>query len=318
MYNHLSNQDRIIIGCLLEEKKPLRYIADKLGRSVSTICREIRRNRHGRHRYEPLLAQRKADNRRRKASGIPRKLTEAMLRAFDAKMEEHASVISAAYDLPICATAFYNWLWRDACVGSHMNPPRPCKKARKRAPHKYMSYGVGHYGKRKARKGFAPMSDAMPIAVRPEIVDAKTRLGDLEVDTMYWQKDVWSLTIRDRKSSMVWLRKLPVFTADAVAACIKECLLGHDIKTITSDRGVEFIRWRESVDALVADWFVCDPGRPQQRGGVEHANGIVRRMVESEMSECGLEEALRRAEKRINNRPTKRLGFRTPAQVFGL
>lgn len=318
MHTHLSDKDRTIIGCLLEEKKSERYIADKLGRASSTICREIKRNAPARKKYCAQEAQRCSKARRHEASRKPRKMNPKLVRAFKKEMVRRNSVLSAAQFLPMSASGLYDWLRRDYVAKSPPHAQRAHLYMRQFAPHDRLAYGVYCYGKRKTRKGASPMRDATPIAKRPAIVERKTRCGDVEVDTMIWANDARSLTIRDRKSSRVWKEFLPAFTADAVADCIIRRLRGCGIKTITSDGGAEFVRWRKVEKALKIKWYVCDPYCPHQRGGVEHANGIIRRMARPDIAKMGLAKSLRRAEKCINNRPTKRLNFRTPAEVFGL
>ena len=135
---------------------------------------------------------------------------------------------------------------------------------------------------------------------------------------MYWQKRVMSLSLRERKSGYVRLFLLPNYSADETAKRIIHLLRGLPAHTMTSDGGWEFVRWRKVEKALGIKWYVSDPGRPQQRGGVEQMNGLVRRMVNRDLHRYGLPKALRRAEKILNHRPTPRLQFRTPAQQLGL
>ena len=316
MYTHLSLSHRITICVRLRQKISQRKIAKELGVSVSTISREIKRCR--RRQYNPEVAHHRAKVRRRRASERPRKLSDAVLRDFAFWMNNHYSVSSAAVFLPVGKSALYNWLWKDVCRGSHCKPPRPRKSIVCCAPHRQMSFGVGHYRKRPKDGRFAMMKDAAPIAGRPAIVNARARFGDWEVDTMYWQKRVMSLSLRERKSGYVRLFLLPNYSADETAKRIIHLLRGLPVHTMTSDGGWEFVRWRKVEKALGIKWYVSDPGRPQQRGGVEQMNGLVRRMVNRDLHRYGLPKALRRAEKILNHRPTPRLQFCTPAQQLGL
>ena len=315
MYTHLSLSHRITICVRLRQKTSQRKIAKELGVSVSTISREIKRCRR---QYNPEVAHHRAKVRRRRASERPRKLSDAVLRDFAFWMNNHYSVSSAAVFLPVGKSALYNWLWRDVCRGSHCKPPRPRKSIVCCAPHRQMSFGVGHYRKRPKDGRFAMMKDAAPIAGRPAIVNARGRFGDWEVDTMYWQKRVMSLSLRERKSGYVRLFLLPNYSANETAKRIIHLLRGLPVHTMTSDGGWEFVRWRKVEKALGIKWYVSDPGRPQQRGGVEQMNGLVRRMVNRDLHRYGLPKALRRAEKILNHRPTPRLQFCTPAQQLGL
>ena len=317
MHTHLSRDDRITIHALRRRGIPLGEIAEDIGKSRSTIYRELARC-PGRY-YDPHAAHARAKMKRRRASCAPRKMTRSAWRHCCKMLRRHKSAWSAAQteSFPVCATTFYKWLWRAGCAGSHMKPRRPRKTMMLHAPHKWMSFGPGHYRKRPKDKRFAMMRDAAPIALRPAIVERRGRFGDWEADTMHWGSTM-SLTLRERKSGVVLLAVLPERSAAAAAKLIIRMLRGLPAKTITSDGGWEFRHWRLVEKALGAKWYVCDPGRPQQRGGVEHANGIVRRMARADVAECGLRTALRRAQKIINHRPTKRLQSRTPAEVLGL
>lgn len=316
MHTHLSRDDRAIIGIMLEQNCALWQIADRIGCCRSTIWRELKRRRPGRA-YDPLAAHRDAEKKRRQASSVPRKMTPAIWRAFLRKMDEYGSLLSAAHELPVGKTTLYNWTWKDAAAGSHSSPPRPRREAKSRLPHKLMSFGVGRYKKRRSAK-LAAMWAATPICERPDIVNRRGRFGDIETDTMDWSAHGKSLTILDVKSGRVWLDALPTYSADAVAKVINRRLRGLSVKTITSDRGSEYARYRGVEAKQGAKWYVGDAGCPWQRGAVEQMNGLVRRMAQSEIAEYGLAKALRRAQKRINHRPTPRLKFRSPAQVLRL
>lgn len=311
MHNHLSRDDRSTIGELLRQNLSQRQIAEEIGVSVSTISRELRRD--GLRTYCPEVAHHRAVVRRRVASSQPRKLDEKVLREFFKLMERYRSVHSAAHFLPVGKSALYNWLWRDGCEGSHMKPHRPRKKKRLSAPHCWMQHGVGKYGRRPKDGRFAMMKDAASIASRPEIVDAEGRIGDWEADTMFWSGNRMSLTLLERKSGYVRLMLMPEKSAVSVAAHIVKKLRGLPAHTITSDGGWEFSQWLR-VEKTGAKWYVCDAGRPQQRGKVEQKNGSVRRLVEQDIGRYGLAGALRRTEWILNHRPTARLQNRTPAQ----
>ena len=90
------------------------------------------------------------------------------------------------------------------------------------------------------------MKDAAPIAGRPAIVNARGRFGDWEVDTMYWQKRVMSLSLRERKSGYAI-----VFVAELFGG--RNSPIIHLLPfrcPMTSDGGWEFVRWRKVEKAL--------------------------------------------------------------------
>ena len=313
MYNHLSYANRITIHALLGQNLNQTQIAETIDVCRSTISRELKRC-PGRA-YDPDIAHRHATQRRSRASSVPRKLTDEVWRVFLVKVESYGSLLSAAHELPVGKTALYNRAWRDASAGSHQKPPRPRRAAKGRMPHKLMSFGVGRYKRRRSAK-LSAMWAASPIARRPAIVARRGRFGDWEADTMDWGEGQKSLTMLERKSGLVRLSLLPAFSADAMMRAMFRALRGMPAKTITSDRGSEFARWRQVKKTTGAKFYASDAGCPWQRGAVEQMNGLVRRMAMADIAECGLKEALRRAQKRINTRPTPRLQWRSPAEVF--
>ena len=88
-------------------------------------------------------------------------------------------------------------------------------------------------------------------------------------------------------------------------------------RSVTFDRGLEFLAWRELTKATGIDVWFCDPQAPHQKGAVENANGRIRRWLPSETPVADLaEDALARLCDRLNSTPRKCLGYATPAEAF--
>ena len=304
-YHHLSMQERITILSLHKQGFNQAAIADETGRSPPTISRELRKGAKPGARageYCPLHAHRRAKGRRAAASRAPKKLTAKVMKSYHSLMRRCMSLPLAASQLPVSQSALYNRAWRDACAGSHHNPPRPRRKKLSQAPHCYMAFGSGYYRKRRKHGRSAALRDCAPIAARPMEADLRLRAGHWEVDTMHWPEGRMSLTLYERKTREPRLALLPENSADAVAKCMRRLLRGKVVKTMTSDGGSEFARFRQLEKSLGVDWYVCAPGRPQQRGGVEQLNGQIRRMVVRGLREYKLAEAIRIAAKALQNR----------------
>ncbi len=88
-------------------------------------------------------------------------------------------------------------------------------------------------------------------------------------------------------------------------------------RSVTFDRGLEFLAWRELTKATKIDVWFCDPQAPHQKGAVENANGRIRRWLPSETPVADLaEDALAKLCARLNGTPRKCLDYATPAEAF--
>jgi len=122
--------------------------------------------------------------------------------------------------------------------------------------------------------------------------------------------------IRRRKAGEL-PRKLKAKSGDEVARAMISMMANDEMKTITSDRGSEFARYRRVEGKVGADWYVCDARRPDQRGGIE---GIIRQVrhyyprktAASDITPSGLAAVIRR----LNAIPRKSLNYKTPAEVM--
>lgn len=89
------------------------------------------------------------------------------------------------------------------------------------------------------------------------------------------------------------------------------------VKTITLDNGSEFAEHRQVAQGVGAVTYFCDPYRSSQRGTNENTNGLIRQYYPKGTDFKKITDAeLRRVVEKLNDRPRKRLGYRTPAQVF--
>ena len=127
------------------------------------------------------------------------------------------------------------------------------------------------------------------------------------------------LSLVERRSRLVLLQKLASRSPDMVAEAFYKQLsrLKENVLTITSDNGLEFIRHQRIAKQLDADFFFADPYSSWQRGTVENTNGLVRQYFPMKTDFTMLSETdIDHVTDRLNNRPRKALGFRTPNEVF--
>lgn len=100
--------------------------------------------------------------------------------------------------------------------------------------------------------------------------------------------------------------------AQQLLAPVKE-----QVHTITSDNGREFAEHQEIAAALSADFFFANPYHSWERGSNENLNGLVRQYFPKKMDFADLtDRQVRVVQAKLNNRPRKRLGYRTPNELF--
>jgi IS30 family transposase len=127
------------------------------------------------------------------------------------------------------------------------------------------------------------------------------------------------VTLVEPKSGFAVLAHVTRKTSDMVSQAIITGLtpLAHRVKTVTYDNGKEFADHAAVDKALDSTAYFADPFASWQRGSNENFNGLLRQYIPKKrpLSTVTSEE-LKMIQDRINHRPRKRLGFKTPYQVF--
>jgi IS30 family transposase len=158
------------------------------------------------------------------------------------------------------------------------------------------------------------------IDERPKIVDEKSRIGDWEIDTIIGKNHKQAvLSVVERVSKFTILRKLDYKTSAATKTALMEALAEYKdyVHTITSDNGTEFAKHEEVSLQLDADFFFAHPYSSWERGLNENTNGLVRQYLKksSEFTDVTNQDLAIIANK-LNNRPRKTLGYKSPSEVF--
>ena len=158
------------------------------------------------------------------------------------------------------------------------------------------------------------------IDKRPKIVEKKKRIGDLEIDTVIGKDHKGALvTVVDRKSKFTFIKNVPSKEAEVVTEALIEMI--QPIKavthTITSDNGKEFSYHKKVSAALDVDFYFANPYHSWERGLNEHTNGLIRQYLpkKSKFLHISKEEIIT-IQNRLNHRPRKVLGYKTPYEVF--
>ncbi len=161
------------------------------------------------------------------------------------------------------------------------------------------------------------------IDQRPEIVGQKTRMGDWEGDTVIGKNHKGGLvTLAERRSRYVLAGHIRSKHADGVTAVTTSLLSPHKDKcrTITFDYGRKFAGHESIAAQLQTAIYFTQPYSSWERGLNENSNGLFRQYFPKEMELTDItEEQVRQTVERLNHRPCKVLGFRSPHEVlFGV
>jgi len=177
------------------------------------------------------------------------------------------------------------------------------------------------YNKRKGKNsGRGLIPNRVDIDQRPAVVGAKSRIGDWEADTIIGANHRGAVMSHvERKSKYTKLAKLADNSADSVLqACARVLLpLADRIETITYDNGKEFASHAEIATSLGSLSYFAKPYHSWERGLNEHTNGLFRQYFPkgSDLSIVS-DTDIQRVEDKLNSRPRKILGYRTPREVF--
>jgi IS30 family transposase len=289
------------------------HIARTIGVDPSTISRELVRNT-GARGYRFKQAHEKASERRKEASDKPRKMTPDLVALVEAKLtQEQWSPDQISGRLAKDGVAFisheriYQHVWKDKKDGGKL--------------YLHLRHSGKKYNKRKGKNsGRGLIPNRVDIDQRPSVVAAKSRIGDWEADTIIGAHHRGAVMSHvERKSKYTKLAKLPDKSADSIVqACARVLLpLADRIETITYDNGKEFASHVEIATSLRSLSYFAKPYHSWERGLNEHTNGLFRQYFPkgSDLSIVSDTE-VQRVEDKLNSRPRKILGYRTPREVF--
>jgi IS30 family transposase len=307
-YAQLTCEQRYQIYALLKAGHNQSEIAYLIRVHKSTISRELRRNR-GLKGYRPKQAHQFALNRRKKAwhriEASAWILIESLIRQ-EWSPEQVSEWLRENYGRQISHEWIYQYILTDKQAGGDLHRHLRCQKKRRK---RYGSYD---------RRG--TLKNRVSIDQRPAVVDTRRRLGDWEVDTIIGKGHRHAIvSLTERKSRLALLRKVERKTAQAVADAVIELLKPLSIRThtITADNGKEFGDHERIARDLRADVYFAHPYSSWERASNENMNGLIRQYFPKKRSFATIsEEEIEFAMERLNNRPRKCLGFKSPNQVF--
>lgn len=311
-YKQLNIEERYMIGMMRVMHFSLREIARVLERSPSTISRELRRNRYPTDgKYRAMHAASMANGRRRRArwgshfSSKQWRMVEKLLRE-DLSPDQVSGVLRRKRKLSISHETIYKHVWQDKRDGgtlwSHL---RGAGKQRRK--------GYGRYDSRGRLAGKRPIGD------RPTSAEKRSRIGHWEIDTVMGSGRACILTIVDRKTGYTAIGQLDARTIAATNSRLSRILQRQPqrFRTITADNGCEFHGYKDIEENHDLTFYFAAPHHSWERGTNENTNGLIRQYLPKGTSMDTLTQARCNAiASKLNNRPRKRLGYKTPAELF--
>ncbi|MEV8072913.1 IS30 family transposase [Streptomyces pseudogriseolus] len=318
---YLRETDRIYIADRLLEKATVRAIAAELGRSPSTVSREIRRNRHPVNgRYRPFAAQARADDRRPRPK--PRKINQnpELRAAVQAGLDERWSPEQICHalrrqfpdrpEMHVVHETVYQALYVQGRGALRRELAGALRTGRaRRKPHRQANYRQPRF------------TDPMVmISNRPAEADDRAVPGHWEGDLIIGKNSGSAIgTLVERSTRYVMLLHLP---ADHTAASVRDALTEaahrlprHLKRSLTWDQGSEMAAHRGFTVATNVPVYFCDPASPWQRGSNENTNGLLRQYFPkgTDLSVHNRKH-LDAVAAQLNGRPRKTLGWETPAE----
>lgn len=308
-YKQLTQEQRYQIYALMKANWSQLEIAAEIGVHPSTISREVKRNR-GCRGYRPKQAQQRTEERKLKhvTTRIPPQtwtLIESQLRQ-DWSPEQVAGWLRCERHVQVSHEHIYQYIYADKRRGGTLHEHLRCRKLRRKR--------YGSYERRGQIKG------RLSIEERPQVVETKRRLGDWEADTIIGAHHKEAIvSVVERKSKLCFLKKVRRNTSEAIAQALTELLqpVQEKCHTITSDNGREFANHQEIAESLQAGFYFAHAYASWERGLNENTNGLVRQYFPKKSDFSKIKDLdVQRAMDRLNNRPRKRLCYKTPNQVF--
>jgi IS30 family transposase len=308
-YTHVTQEERYQIYAYKKAGFSKIQIAEMLSRHVSTIKRELGRNK-GQKGYRPQQAHGFAQERHQvKPKAI--KMTDAMQQHVREKLslewspEQIQGRLMAEGARSVCPKTIYEFIAQDKADGGSLHKYRRHKRYRQRT------------GKPDPR---GQIRNRVGIEERPEIVEQKTRIGDWEADTVIGKGHKGVLvTLSERVSKINLVAHVPSKHAEVVTQAMIEMLTPYreHLHTITFDNGKEFAFHERVAEALDVKTYFARPYHSWERGLNENHNGLIRQYLpKGQPLDKVTKEQVIEIQTRLNQRPRKLLDYKTPEEVY--
>lgn len=310
-YGHITKTERLELAVLLRRGYGLREIARVLTRSPSSISAELKNNKV-RGVYDPKKAHHKAHVRRKYSKYQGMKVVKNIdLRNY---VEEHLkeswspeeiSGRITKVDTHLTYTSFraiYKFVY--SVYGRQLEP--------------HLRY-QGRGKTKKPHRSATKLQERTFIDQRPEIVDNRQRFGDWEGDFVVSGRNGQGvlLVLHERKARYILIKKILQPKIETVHQMVGRMTEGHVLNTLTLDNDMVFRRHEELSRLLETAIYFCHPYHSWEKGGIENTNKLIRQYLPkgSDISAYS-DEYIQMIQDKLNHRPRKCLGYRTPLEVM--
>lgn len=311
-YRQITSGERYMISALHMQGFSFAEIAKQLGKHRTSIWREVTRNRCKDGGYRPS----KADSRTRARRSRSRRnwrfsdrylqMVIALIR-LDWSPEQVAGWLRTNRIFSISHATIYRYIWYDRFYGGYLytHLRQADKNRRKR------------YGSPDSR-GVLP--NKRHISERPPGAENRSRIGHWEIDTVMGSNDQHCIvTIVERKSKYLIIGKLKARTTAELNRRVIKLIHreARKVRTITADNGTEFHAYEEIERTTETQFYFATPHHSWERGLNENTNGLIRQYLPKGKSMADItQHECNAIAKKLNRRPRKLLGFKTPEQCY--
>lgn len=324
-HTQLSVEEREEIQHGLWRKESVRSIARRLGRSHSSIVREINRNRPPhRRQYTSRLAEERALEKRRSRGRNDRLKNDQIRQYVVAHLkggwspEQVSALVSLEQIGSISHEAIYQYVYAQVHrEGWGLLRPH-CEDLRMYLRHKRKRRQK--HGFRRSQRVLRPRGTS--IDERPRVVDLRTRVGDWEGDTVESKDHRPGVnTLLERRTGLFLITKVKDKTAQATITAVESRMTAvpQELKhTLTLDNGPENSDWHTLEERTGLKTYFAHSYSSHERGANENANGLLREYFPKGTDFSTIpDDEIARVEYLLNTRPRKRLGWKTPLAVWG-
>lgn len=307
-YQHLQQLERKYIRDWHNDKVSMAEIGRLLGRSTSTISRELKRNRDSKGCYQQVSAHQMALARRSQARiKVRGLLAEVVVQALEQDLSPD-QIVMAHPDLGVSTQGIYNFIWRDYYErGSLWKNLRYCGKGKH-----LRTYNRGPGRARITR------NQANSIDSRPPSIGNRLHYGHWEMDLIEAKgRRRPLLVLIERKSRYIRAGFIKGKWSSEVARVAKRLLKGLKVLSVTTDNGPEFLDTTLIENTLNTKLYYAHSYKSWQKGGVENGNKLLRQYFPKGTSFLPCSKHLpHTASHKINRRPRRSLSNKSPHSLL--
>lgn len=317
-YEQLTPEKRYQMDAIFATQPDItqKEVAQMLGVHPSTVSRELKRFRQSNPdsplRYAATVAQKQSDIRRKAAKKFTKR-SKKLLDFFIQQMvlgwspEQICGFLKRRTNgrISVSHETIYQWLLKDQQIGGGgYTYLRRAKKLRQKRTSAYKQRGK--------------IPNRISIHQRPAIVEKRTEIAHWEGDTVVGKgKQSAVVTLVERVTGMTLIRRVEQCASNPVLDAMLDMSNGIFINTLTLDNGKEFSKHEALTKQTGIKVYFADPYSSWQRGTNENTNGLIRQYFPKGTDFLTVtNEQIKEVENALNNRPRKRLGYRTPKQVW--